>query len=81
VKRAAPARLGGVHEVAELLGISKPALAERRLSSYFPKALVELRCGPIWDLDEIEEHERWQNRQPGRRTRAQMDRYVRERHS
>lgn len=50
-------RLGGVHEVAELLGISKPALADRRRGRDFPKPLAELRAGPVWDLDEVEAYQ------------------------
>lgn len=40
--------LVGVHEAAQLLGISKSALAERRRSRSFPEPLAQLRCGPIW---------------------------------
>ena len=49
-----PARLAGVHEVAELLGIGKSALADRRRHPSFPRPIAELRCGPVWDLDQIE---------------------------
>jgi len=69
-------RLAGVHEVAELLGITKSALADRRRHASFPSPLAELRCGPIWDLAEMEAYRearrrdpraayRWSN-QPGR---------------
>jgi hypothetical protein len=53
VKKQAIA-LGGVAEVAEMLCISKSALAERRRHGSFPEPLVELACGPIWDLDMID---------------------------
>ena len=64
-------RLAGVHEAALILGISKSALADRRRHgdprrSYqqqpdFPKPLAELRCGPIWDADELYRYRRrWQ---------------------
>lgn len=48
-------KLAGVHEVAEYLAISKPALAARRrtVDPAFPAPLVTLRCGPIWDLDDV----------------------------
>jgi hypothetical protein len=51
-------RLGGVHEVAEVLAISKAALADRRQQDAFPAPLAELRCGPIWDLREIRAYKR-----------------------
>ena len=52
-KRRPPPRLAGVYEVAEHLGISRSALADRRKRHDFPQPLTELMCGPIWDLDEI----------------------------
>jgi hypothetical protein len=59
-----PLRLGGVHEVAELLGIGKSALADRRRGLGFPKPLAELACGPVWDLDEIEDYKLAREWQP-----------------
>lgn len=52
-------RLAGVHEVAQFLGISKPALYDRRVTAdpAFPQPIATLRCGPIWDLDEVEAYE------------------------
>jgi hypothetical protein len=75
-KRRPPPDLGGVYEVAQHLGMSRSALADRRQRHDFPQPLAQLMCGPIWDLDEIAayEHERsqhpnaayrWSN-QPGR---------------
>jgi hypothetical protein len=72
-------RLGGVSEVADYLGITRSALADRRRGFDFPKPLAELACGPIWALDEIEAYDerrsqdpfaayRWEN-QPNRRYR------------
>ena len=62
-------RLLGVAEVAELLGISRSSLADRRNAlGYrrgwaqmpfavrrvpFPEPIAELRCGPIWQLEQI----------------------------
>jgi hypothetical protein len=56
--------LVGVHEAAELLGISKAALADRRRSTRFrtkpefPEPIVELACGPIWLKRDVEEYRR-----------------------
>lgn len=51
-------RLGGVYEVAALLGVSRPALADRRRAAdpAFPAPLAELRCGPIWNLDDVDRY-------------------------
>lgn len=58
--------LVGVHEACELLGISKPALADRRRPARyrakpeFPAPLVELNCGPIWLRADVEAYrEAW----------------------
>lgn len=59
-----PLRLAGVHEVAELLAIGKAALADRRRHPSFPRPLAELRCGPVWDLDEIERYRQARRRDP-----------------
>ncbi len=48
----------GLHEAAELLGISKTALAERRRAGTFPEPAVKLRCGPIWRKADVEKHAR-----------------------
>ena len=75
-KRPATPRLGGVAEVADLLYISKSALADRRRNHDFPDPVAELACGPIWNLDDIDNYQtnrdkdptaayRWTN-QPGR---------------
>jgi hypothetical protein len=62
-------RLLGVAEVAELLGISRASLADRRNALGFrqgwaqmpfavrrvpfPEPIAQLRCGPIWQLEQI----------------------------
>jgi hypothetical protein len=56
-----PIALGGVAEVAHMLCISKSALAERRRRGTFPEPLIELACGPIWDLDVIDAYDRDRN--------------------
>jgi hypothetical protein len=41
--------LVGVCEAAELVGISRSALAARRRShGSFPRPVAEPRCGPVW---------------------------------
>jgi hypothetical protein len=75
--RQQPIRLGGVSEVADQLGISKSALADRRRNFDFPEPIARLDCGPIWNLDDIDAYRerrsddptaayRWHN-QPHRR--------------
>jgi chromosome partitioning protein len=49
-------QLVGVHEVAEMLGITKGAVGARRRRRSFPPPLAELRCGPIWGRWQIEEY-------------------------
>jgi len=69
-------RLAGVSEVADYLSITPSALADRRRRFDFPAPIAILRCGPIWDMDEVEAYAerrrqdpyaayRWCN-QPGR---------------
>ena len=57
--------LVGVTEAAELLGISKAALCERRRRSLlggepvgFPEPVAELRCGPVWRRGQLERYRR-----------------------
>ena len=63
-RRSTGLRLGGLHEVAALLGISKAAVSSRRatVDPRFPEPLATLRCGPVWDLEEVETYERNRNR-------------------
>lgn len=52
-------RFAGVAEAAELLKISKPALADRRrLSDDFPPPIAELACGPIWEVSDLRAYQR-----------------------
>lgn len=62
--RRVSARLGGVYEVSRLLGITKSSLADRRRHESFPKPIAELRCGPIWDLDDIDAYKEARARDP-----------------
>jgi len=60
-------RLGGVSEVAVLLGVSRQQVTKLRERPEFPSPMAEIASGPIWDLDELE---RWLSsgvrRSPGR---------------
>ena len=58
--RRTTGRIGGLYEVAALLGVSKAAVSSRRatVDPPFPEPLATLRCGPIWDLEQIEAYER-----------------------
>jgi len=56
-------KLAGVFEAAQILGISRSALADRRRHGdprvaiqgqpVFPAPIAELRCGPIWEAAEL----------------------------
>ncbi|QFZ78713.1 protein kinase [Streptomyces fagopyri] len=46
--------MGGVSEVAGLLGISRQRIATLRDKGTFPDPVAEIALGPIWDLDEVE---------------------------
>jgi prophage regulatory protein len=49
-------RLMGPSEVAEHLGISKQRVIQlRHINSKFPKPVAELKCGPIWLAEDIEQ--------------------------
>lgn len=60
-------RLGGVTEVASMLGVSRQQVAKLRERADFPVPLSEIASGAIWDLEELE---RWMSsglrRAPGR---------------
>lgn len=47
-------RMGGVTEVAQLLGVSRQRLTKLRERADFPDPIGELAQGPVWDLDAIE---------------------------
>lgn len=47
------ARLGGVTEVAEVLGVSRQRLLKLRERRDFPAPLADLAQGPVWDLDAV----------------------------
>lgn len=45
--------IGGVSEVAELLGVTRQRVASLRARPGFPDPVVELSAGPIFDLDQV----------------------------
>jgi hypothetical protein len=47
-------RLAGVHEAAELLGLTKQRLSQLARDPTFPAALALLHSGPVWDLSDLE---------------------------
>jgi serine/threonine protein kinase len=47
-------RMGGMTEVAELLGVSRQRVAKLRERPDFPDPLGELAQGPVWDLDALQ---------------------------
>lgn len=47
------AKLGGVSEVAEVLGLSRQRVAQLRNRPDFPDPVAEIASGPIWDLDAV----------------------------
>jgi hypothetical protein len=46
----------GAHEVADLLGLTRQGLHDRRQQPDFPAPHVELRCGPIWTRADLIEY-------------------------
>lgn len=47
-------RMGGVAEIAEVLGVSRQRVARLREREDFPDPIAEIAQGHIWDLDEIQ---------------------------
>lgn len=47
-------KMGGVSEVAEVLGISRQRVSKLRERPDFPDPIGELAQGPIWDLEAVE---------------------------
>lgn len=61
-------RYMGRTEAATCLGVSTQHLWNiRHGDPAFPQPLATLRCGPIWDADEIEDYAATRNRKPGRK--------------
>jgi hypothetical protein len=58
--------IGGVSEVAELLGVTRQRVASLRMRPGFPDPLAELAAGPIFDLDAVRRWAASGRRRPGR---------------
>lgn len=71
-------RLGGVSEVAEVLGVSPQRVAVLRQRASFPVPVAEIAQGPIWDLDVIAgwSTSSWRRTRPGRPSAAQTRRVL-----
>ena len=48
----------GAHEAAELLGLARQALYERRKSRDFPEPIAALAAGPVWSRAQLVEYAR-----------------------
>jgi hypothetical protein len=48
----------GVHEAAELLGLTRAGLRKRRSAADFPAPAAELACGPVWTRAQLVEYAR-----------------------
>lgn len=63
-RRFTAEELVGVHEAAELLGITKARLCQlARTYRDFPQPVLSLHCGRIWDVSDISD---WAKRHPRR---------------
>jgi hypothetical protein len=51
-------RLLGSQEVAELLGLTREGVRQRRLREDFPAPIQTLACGPIWERSQIVDYAR-----------------------
>ncbi|MGP3690785.1 serine/threonine-protein kinase [Streptomyces sp. IBSNAI002] len=71
-------RLGGVSEVAEVLGVSPQRVAVLRQRASFPVPVAEIAQGPIWDLDVIAgwSTASWRRTGPGRPSAAKARRVL-----
>jgi predicted DNA-binding transcriptional regulator AlpA len=52
-------KLAGLHEVAEMLGVSRQRADQLVRQSGFPKPVAELKGGRIWRVSDIE---KWMER-------------------
>lgn len=65
-------RLMGKSEAARCLGVSLQYLWHlRHHDPDFPEPLAILRCGTIWDADQMEDYAASRNRIPGRKKKSQ----------
>lgn len=45
--------LGGIHEIAAMMKVSKQRVHQLTNLPWFPAPLAHLKCGPVYDLDAI----------------------------
>lgn len=61
-----PETFAGLHEVAELLGVSKQRVSELRRRADFPAPVAVLAAGPVWAVSSLDRFLAGWHRQPGR---------------
>ncbi len=72
-----PRDLGGVAEIAEVAGVLPSAVVNwTHRHNDFPRSLVILRCGSVWDMRQVR---RWLRKHPVGRSTVQK-RLTREQH-
>lgn len=59
--------LAGPQELAAILGVSRQRLYEITKMEGFPKPVVQLAGGPVWDVDSLNHFRSTWSRKPGRR--------------
>lgn len=64
-----PRQLGGLGEVAQLLGVSRTRVSQLRDRKDFPRPLAEISSGPVWDLGDLSRFADGWQRKPGRRSK------------
>jgi len=62
--------LVGVAELAEMLGVSKQRVSELANKASFPRPIVSLKAGPVWDRTSVGNFLETWRRRPGRRPRV-----------
>ncbi|RFU83645.1 hypothetical protein DY218_27445 [Streptomyces triticagri] len=60
-----PLRIGGLIEVAEVLGLTKQAAGRALKRAGGPGLVAELAMGPVYDLDVIKEWDMERKKTPG----------------
>lgn len=49
------AELGGIHEIAAMMGVSKQRVHQLTDKDWFAEPVARLKCGPVYDLEEVRE--------------------------
>lgn len=45
--------LGGIHEIADMMGVTKQRVHQLTDKPWFTQPLARLKCGPVYDLAEV----------------------------